>query len=144
MAELPDPEREAFQFYAWKVLLDTTRHTAPNTNGQYADDRTQAAWMAWQARAALELEPENTGENVVRMGGITQADLPPERVLRAAIRQKIDPVLVIGVEQQKTATNPLGYPQFYFASSATDLGENMLLLERAMRALSNMNNARMP
>lgn len=55
----------------------------------------------------------------------TTLDLPPRRVLAAAIEAEIDPVIVIGATDDR----------LYIAASTGDPGKLLILLERARREI---------
>jgi len=65
-------------------------------------------------------------DNVVELGGYTKLDIPPDRVLNAAV-DKLQDVVVIGWEKE---TNLL-----YFASSTANGPEILWLLEKAKEKL---------
>lgn len=64
--------------------------------------------------------------NVVTLGCITTLDIPPERILNAAIGCDLETVLVIG----RTKDGEL-----YFAGSSADGGDALWLMELAKKAL---------
>lgn len=64
--------------------------------------------------------------DVVNWPGVTKLDLPPERVLRAALDAKLSGVVILGYTEDGRE---------YFASSYADGGEVVWLTERAKLAL---------
>lgn len=65
-------------------------------------------------------------DNVVILPGVTNQDIPPERVLRAALEEELTGVLVIGCDAEGNE---------YFASSLADGGEITWLLRRTEHKL---------
>jgi hypothetical protein len=63
--------------------------------------------------------------NVVRFTGITKLDMPADHVLESALG-KLEGVVILGYDKDG---------QEYFASSYTDGGDMLWLLERAKKAL---------
>ena len=57
---------------------------------------------------------------VVELGMVTSLDIPPERVLRNAVGQRVDSAIVIGYDEDG---------EFYFASSKADGGAVLWLLD---------------
>jgi hypothetical protein len=64
-------------------------------------------------------------ENVVPFSGITKLDLPPDRILNAAVG-KLQSVVVIGYTKDGDE---------HFATSYADGGETLWLVERFKKAL---------
>ena len=62
---------------------------------------------------------------VIQLGGVTRLDIPADRVLEGAMG-KLKSVLVIGYDEAG---------EEYFASSITDGGEVLWLLERCKQEL---------
>ena len=60
---------------------------------------------------------------VITMPVITKLDLPPERVLRAALKKGLSRVVVIGATDEED-------PKYYFASSASDPADVLWDLEK--------------
>ncbi len=65
-------------------------------------------------------------DNVVPIGCITRLDIPPERVLRAALEKGVTGVVVLGYDEDG---------DFYFASSKADGGDVLWLLALAQKRL---------
>ena len=63
---------------------------------------------------------------VVLMGGVTRLDLPPERVLEAAITVGLTDAIVIGWDKEG---------ELYFASSIAGGADVLWLLEKAKKEL---------
>lgn len=63
---------------------------------------------------------------VINLPVITRLDLQPERVLQAAIDEKMSAAVIIGYDKDDG---------FYFASSLADGGDVLWLLETAKKAL---------
>lgn len=59
--------------------------------------------------------------DVVPLGGITKLDLPPERVLNAALEADLSEVIIMGRDQEGNE---------YFASSIADGADVVWLAER--------------
>ena len=59
--------------------------------------------------------------NVVVLGGITKLDIPPERVLSAALEAELSEVVIMGRDQEGNE---------YFASSIADGADVIWLAER--------------
>jgi len=74
----------------------------------------------------MSSDRDDTKNNVVELGGYTKLDIPPDRVLNAAV-EKLQDVIVIGWEKE---TNLL-----YFASSTANGPEVLWLLEKAKERL---------
>jgi len=64
--------------------------------------------------------------DVVSLGCITTLDIPPERILNAAIEHDLETVLIIG----RTKDGEL-----YFAGSSADGGDALWLMALAKKAL---------
>lgn len=67
--------------------------------------------------------------NVITLTGVTKLDLPPDRILEAAIGQ-LEGVVIIGYDLEGNE---------YFASSYSDRGKILWLLERMKKMLLEMN-----
>jgi hypothetical protein len=65
-------------------------------------------------------------DNVITLHNETRLDLPPERILTAAIEAKVEPVVIVGLGEDG---------ELYFASTTGDAGAVLMLLERAKKAL---------
>lgn len=65
-------------------------------------------------------------DNITPFTGITRLDMDPARVLEGAIKTDMATVVVIGYEADGS---------FYFASSVTDGGEVLWLMEVARHSL---------
>jgi hypothetical protein len=59
--------------------------------------------------------------NVVVLGGITKLDIPPERILSAALEAELSEVVIMGRDQEGNE---------YFASSIADGADVIWLAER--------------
>lgn len=70
-----------------------------------------------------------TDDNVVPFPGETLNDLPPDRILEAAVG-KLESVLVVGVTRDK---------EFYLAASSGDLFQNHYFLSLATRELLDLS-----
>lgn len=68
-------------------------------------------------------------DNVLRVSVSTCLDVPPSRVLAGALEANMTKVVVAGYDE---------HGEEYFASSASDGGDVIWLLERAKRALLNV------
>lgn len=64
--------------------------------------------------------------DVVELQVETTCDIPPERILRKAIEEDLEMVVIIG--RKKDAEN-------YFSISTADKGYNLLMVERFKKAL---------
>jgi len=65
-------------------------------------------------------------DNIIELPVITRLNLPPERVLKNALKEGMEDVVVIGYDSEG---------EFYFASSKADGGDVMWLLELAKKHL---------
>ena len=65
-------------------------------------------------------------ENVVDFPGITRLNLDPERVIKASLKKKFSEIVLIGTTEDG---------EFYFASSVSDGGSVLWLLEGARHEL---------
>lgn len=63
---------------------------------------------------------------VVNLEQVTRLDLPPERILNAALAKDLDVAIVVGVTKEG---------EFYFAGSAADGAETLWWLEIAKKRL---------
>ena len=73
-----------------------------------------------------------TQDNVVVLPVITRLDIPPERVLNAALAEDLDRVVVIGRKKDGS---------YYFSSSTADGAEVLWQMERAKLALLHAGQA---
>lgn len=64
--------------------------------------------------------------DVVPLGCITSLDIPPEKILNAAIQHDLETVLVIGRTKEG---------ELYFAGSSADGGDALWLMALAKKAL---------
>ena len=67
--------------------------------------------------------------NVITFNGVTKLDLPPDRILEAAVGQ-LEGVIIIGYDLEGNE---------YFASSYADGGTTLWLLERMKKMLLETN-----
>jgi len=67
-------------------------------------------------------------DNVIPLNNITKLDLPPDRVLEAA-KGKLDKFVMMGWDKEG---------ELYFASTFSDGGEVLWLMEKAKQALLNV------
>ena len=65
-------------------------------------------------------------DNIVIWNGVTKHDLPPERVLQAAMENKLQSVVILGWDEEG---------EIYLASSIADGGDVMWLMRKAEKAL---------
>ena len=65
-------------------------------------------------------------DNVVMLGNVTRLDIPPERVLQAALDKGLKSVVVLGYDEEG---------EEYFCSSVADGGTVIWLMERAKKQL---------
>lgn len=72
--------------------------------------------------------------DVVMFHGITKLDLPPDRMLEAAVGE-LDGVVIMGYKKDGTE---------YFASSYADGGTCLWLLERCKKQLLDVDGAALP
>lgn len=63
---------------------------------------------------------------IVKYPGITKLDLPPERILSAALERELTEVVVVGFDKEG---------EYYFSSSVADGGSVIWLLEMAKKKL---------
>jgi hypothetical protein len=69
--------------------------------------------------------------DLLRFNGVSRLDIPPERVLTDALEKDLELAVVIGVDKDG---------QFYFASSASDGGEILWWLNRAVWKLNKVTD----
>ena len=67
--------------------------------------------------------------NVIPLGCITKLDIPVDRVLEEA-KEKLDTCILIGYDK---------WGDLYFASTVSDGGDVLWLLEKAKQALMNVD-----
>ncbi len=65
-------------------------------------------------------------DKIIHFDGITRLDLPVDRVIQMAKKEKLDEVVIIGFD-------PEG--EFYFSSSKANGGDVLWLLEKAKQML---------
>lgn len=65
-------------------------------------------------------------QKVVPLNCVTRLNLPPERVLEAALEETLSEVVIVGYDEEG---------DFYFASSQADGGDVLWLLELAKQKL---------
>ena len=69
-------------------------------------------------------------DNIIELGGITNLNIDPNRILKKAIG-KLDSVVLTGYDKEG---------ELYFASSKADGGDTLWLLEKCKQALLNIGN----
>lgn len=68
-------------------------------------------------------------DNVVILPCVTRLDIPPDRILDAALKEKMSEVVVIGYDENHN---------FYFGSSNAKIADVLLVIEMAKAELMAM------
>jgi hypothetical protein len=70
-------------------------------------------------------------DNVIELGCVTRLDLPPEKILRAAISADLETVVIVGYDKDGNE---------YFASSVADGAQAMYHLQRGIWSLNKITD----